>query len=114
MGIHALFIDFRKAFDLVDHGLFLGKLAEMNITKSFWLWMQSFLEGRSQQVKIEDTLSFKISCPSGVPQGSPKPFNIYVNDLDDCIPKHLSINTHKYADDCTQDETIPYGCTSNI
>ena len=97
--------------------MLLRKLAEINITKSFWLWMQSFLEGRSQQVKIHDTLSCKIFCPSRVPQGSvlsPKLFNVYSNDLEDCIPKHLSINTHKYADDCTQGEEIPHGGTSNM
>ena len=36
-GVHILFIDFRKAFDLVDHGILLRKLAAMNVTKSFWL-----------------------------------------------------------------------------
>ena len=67
MRIYAVSIDFRKAFDLADHGLLLRKLAEMNITKSFRLWMRSFLEGRSQQVKINDSLSSKISCsPSGL------------------------------------------------
>ncbi|CAB4041910.1 Hypothetical predicted protein, partial [Paramuricea clavata] len=34
-GIHALFIDFKKAFDLVDHGILLNKLALMNVNKSF-------------------------------------------------------------------------------
>ena len=29
-GVHALFLDFRKAFDLVDHGILLRKLAELN------------------------------------------------------------------------------------
>jgi hypothetical protein len=28
-GAHALFIDFRKAFDLVEHGILLKKLAKM-------------------------------------------------------------------------------------
>ena len=41
-GVHALFIEFRKAFDLVDHGILLRKLAEMNVTKGFWLWVRSF------------------------------------------------------------------------
>jgi hypothetical protein len=41
-------------------------------------------------------------------------FNAHVDDLKDCIPNHLDINTHKYADDCTQDEVIPYGSTSNM
>ena len=30
-GIHALFIDFKKAFDMVDHRILLMKLAERNI-----------------------------------------------------------------------------------
>ena len=41
-------------------------------------------------------------------------FNVYVNDLEDCIPNHLQINTYKYADDCTQDEAISYCSTSNM
>jgi hypothetical protein len=31
MGVHAAFIDFHKAFDLVDHNILLNKLAVMNI-----------------------------------------------------------------------------------
>ena len=42
MGTHALFIGFRKVFDMVDHGLLLRKLAEMNVSKCFWLWTRSF------------------------------------------------------------------------
>jgi hypothetical protein len=52
MGVHTLFLDFRKAFDMVDNGILLRKLAELNINKSLWLWIQSFLDGRSQQVKL--------------------------------------------------------------
>ena len=117
MGVHALFIDFCKAFDLVDHGFLLRKLAKMNVSKSFWLWTRSFLEGRSQQVKLRGALSSIRPCLTGVPQGSvisPTLFNVHVDDLEDCIPSYLDINTHKYADDCTQDEVIPYGSTSNM
>ena len=53
-GTHAIFLDFRKAFDLVDHVILLYKLASMNVTKSFWLWTQNFLSGRSQQVKLRE------------------------------------------------------------
>ncbi len=48
MGVHAVFIDFRKAFDLVDHNIILNKLALMNINKPFWLWIKNFLSGRVQ------------------------------------------------------------------
>jgi hypothetical protein len=35
MGVHAaIFIDFCKAFDLVDHGFLLRKLAKMNVSKA--------------------------------------------------------------------------------
>ena len=37
-----------------------------------------------------------------------------MDDLEDCIPSYLDINKHKYAVDCTQDEVIPYGSTSNM
>ena len=33
-GVHVVFVDFRKAFDLVDHGVLLTKLAGMGITKN--------------------------------------------------------------------------------
>ena len=51
-GIHALFIDFRKAFDLIDDGILLNKLAHTNVNKNFWLWVKSFLSGRNQQVPM--------------------------------------------------------------
>ena len=57
MGVYALFLDFRKAFDLVGHGILLRKLAELRINTSFWLWLQSFLDGRTQQVKLNSFIS---------------------------------------------------------
>ncbi|CAB4036656.1 Hypothetical predicted protein [Paramuricea clavata] len=116
-GVHALFIDFRKAFDLVDHGILLRKLAEMNVTKAFWLWTRSFLEDRRQQVKLAGTLSSVKPCPAGVPQGSvmsPALFNIHINDIENSIPDGLSINICKYADDCTQDKVVSQGSSSHM
>ena len=116
-GIHALFIDFRKAFDLVDHGILLNKLAHMNVNKSFWLWVKSFLSGRTQPVKLNQSLSSIACCPAGVPQGSvllPTLFNIHIDDLDACVPEELEVSTHKYADDCTQSECIMKGKCSNM
>ena len=66
-GVHALFIDFCKAFDLVDHGILLRKLAEINVTKGFWFWERSCQDGRSQQVKFGESLSPTKPCPAGVP-----------------------------------------------
>ena len=66
MGVHTVLIDFRKAFDLVDHKRLLNKLALMNINKPFWLRIKSFLSGRVQQVNINGSLSSTASCPAGV------------------------------------------------
>ena len=116
-GIHALFIDFRQAFDLIDHGILLNKLALMNVNKSFWIWVKSFSSGRTQQIKLNQSMSSIASFPAGVPQGSvlsPTLFNIQIDDLDACVPEKLEISTHKYADDCTQSECIMKGECSNM
>lgn len=49
---HALFLGFRKVFDLVDHGIPVTKLAEFNINKSFWLWAKRFLEETNNRLKV--------------------------------------------------------------
>ena len=55
--IHALFIDFSKAFDLVDHSLLLTKHKHMKINKNLSTWIQSSLSERTQQVKVPGILS---------------------------------------------------------
>ena len=42
-GVHVVFVDFRKAFDLVDHGVLLTKLASMGITNARALEMDTEL-----------------------------------------------------------------------
>lgn len=116
-GVHVVFVDFRKAFDLVDHGILLTKLAEMDINKSFWKWSQSYLAGRTQQVKLPGVLSRSEQVIAGVPQGgviSPTFFNVQVNDIEDYIPQEMAISTCKYADDCSQYELVPIDDDSHM
>jgi len=72
----SLFLDFSKAFDLVDHSLKL-----YNIDTS---WFSSYLNKRFQQTHYAGAISDKKEVISGVPQGSvlgPILILIYVNDL---------------------------------
>ena len=116
-GVHVLFVDFRKAFDPVDHGILLTKLVSMGVSRSFLLWCQSFLINRTLQVKRPGFLSRIGTVSAGVPQGgviSPTLFNVYISDIHDYIPSKIPITMCKYADDCSQHEFVPNGSNSKI
>ena len=92
------------------------KLAEFNVNKSSWLRIRSFLEARSQQVKLDGNLSSVMPCHAGIPQGSVISlilFNVHINDLEVSVPDSLVVDTCKYADDCTQHESVQLGATSH-
>ena len=55
--------------------------------------------------------------PAGVPQASvisPTLFNVHIDDLEDSVPDSLVVDTWKYADDCTQDESVQLGASSHM
>ena len=98
--VEAVFLDFRKAFDLVDHDTLLWKLKVHHFTSDTCKLFHSYLNERKQTVKISNISSDMQLIKSGVPQGSilgPILCLIYVNDL----PLNLSSNIDMYADDAT-------------
>ena len=50
-------IDFRKAFDLVDHNLLLNKLRIYRFNDLSLSWFKSYLSKRTQQVVINNLSS---------------------------------------------------------
>ena len=95
----AAFVDFRKAFDCVQHQILLGKLARLGIHESVVRWFESYLSGRKQRVLANGVYSSYLDVLQGVPQGSvlgPLFYILYANDIMDTI-KHCKIAL--YADD---------------
>ena len=95
----AAYIDFRKAFDCVQHPILLDKLANLGVGRSLINWVGSYLENRSQRVYANDTFSQFLKVTQGVPQGSvlgPLFYIIYANDLSKIV-KNCEIAL--YADD---------------
>ena len=60
-------VDFRKAFDLVDHSLLLKQPGLYKCSEEF---IKSYLSQRNQVVSINDNTSSASEVTCGVPQGS--------------------------------------------
>ena len=90
------FIDFRKAFDCVQHDLLIKKMNCMNINNTTLKWLESYLTNRQQQVLAKDTKSKTLPISQGVPQGSILMYIIYAIDITKIL-KHNHVTL--YADD---------------
>ena len=95
-----LFIDFKKAFDVIDHDLLLRKLKLYGLSSSTLILLDSYLTNRKQIVSTCTSVSSLKSVDYGVPQGSilgPLLFSIYINDL----PLYITSMCELFADDTT-------------
>lgn len=68
--VDAVYTDFAKAFDRVDHSILSMKLNYTGIHGSLLRWFESYLTNRSQLVALLGYESVPFSPSSGVPQGS--------------------------------------------
>ena len=102
----AIFMDLSKAFDTLDHGILINKLAHYGIHGTTFQWFSSYLTDRNQYVEIDGVTSNILPLSTGVPQGSilgPLLFLIYTNDIPYCTEY---FNFILYADDTTLSSTI--------
>ena len=99
--IEILFIDFRRAFDSVNHTILKKKLQACGISGQLFELLENYLQNRSQFVELNRASSDTKEISYGVPQGSllgPKLFSLYINDLPENISKE---HVYLFADDTT-------------
>ena len=80
----SLYVDFKKAFDTVNHKLLLKKLKNYGIHNIALDWIRTYLTNRTQQTQIGADMSSEREIKTGVPQGSilgPTFFLCYINDI---------------------------------
>ena len=98
-NMSAMFIDFTKAFDTINHGFLLSKLHAYGFSKPALSFRCNYLKNRRQRVQIKNIFCSLKEVIAGVSQGSidePLIFNIFINDM------FLSIcfsTLSSYADD---------------
>ena len=80
--MRVVLLDYRKAFDLVDHGTLAAKILLLRIPSGLARWVCDFLKDRRKQVKLSSYCFSECGrqrgreggreggIPSGVPQGT--------------------------------------------
>ena len=94
-----VFVDLKKAFDTVDHGILLQKLAYYGFQGLINDWFRSYLLKRAQVTVVGNRSSNKSFITCGVPQGSvlgPLLFLLYVSDI---YYSSKKLKVYLFADD---------------
>ena len=108
--LYACFVDFKRAFDSVDHLHLFYKLKTLGIGTMFYKIIKNMYCNTKTCVKINNQRTYFFNSNVGVRQGdnlSPNLFNIFLNDLpnnfdntcDPVLLQNQSLNMLMYADD---------------
>ncbi len=66
--IRILLLDYRKAFDLIDHNILVAKLVSYCIQLMLSCWGHAFLDFRKQRIKVGQITSKWVTLNGDVPQ----------------------------------------------
>ena len=70
MQVNAIYLDFAKVFDKVDHAILIAKLRNLGYGGNLLELIESYLQDRIKVVIIKGYRSSAVNASSGVPQGS--------------------------------------------
>ena len=82
--MHAVFIDFEKAFDKINHVYLIKKLDSLKMPTDLLNIVNNFLKNRKGFISYEKCNTEYFNIPAGVPQGSclsPILFGLFVSDI---------------------------------
>ena len=110
-------LDLSAAFDTIDHQILFDRLSSaFGIKDTALNWFKSYLDNRTQKVKINTFYSNEIPVKFGVPQGSvlgPLLFTLYIYPISSVIDKNM-FSYHQYADDTQLYTSFKPNSLSNV
>ena len=92
--IRIVFLDFRKAFDLIDHNKLLENMCNIGVRPALIKWFATFLKDRSHFTRVGKEESCFQNINGGVAQGSrvgPVAFIVHINKLTQAIKEVLNL-----------------------
>ena len=98
----AVALDLEKAFDTVHRDGILMELKSKQIGGNMYNYIQSFLDSRTLEVRLDNELSETKEISNGVPQGaviSPTLFNMMINSIENNEEIHKNTELGSFADD---------------
>ena len=112
-SLFCVFVDFRKAFDVVNRPLLFSKLHNLGINGKLYQLVKSMYTNTSNVVRLNNKLSDEFGSENGVLQGnnlSPTLFSLYINSLLEelrnskigvkvATDTNVTVNVFAYADD---------------
>ncbi|KAG7302273.1 hypothetical protein JYU34_013767 [Plutella xylostella] len=95
----AIFIDYKKAFDTLDHDLLIRAMNECGIRGPMSEWFRCYLNNRKMQTVVDNNHSHAEQIKYGVPTGSvygPIGYIMHVNSVSNVVQ---NCKVYMYADD---------------